>query len=331
MKTELLDLLRCPRTGQKLVLADAHGQLDVDAGWLVTEDGNNRYPIRDGIPYFVPESNYADSFGIQWNCFRKTQLDSHTGHPVSAARFWKSTDWAPQDLKGQFVLDVGCGAGRFSEIALNAGAKVVALDYSNAVHACHDNLRHHPDFHVVRGDIYALPFIRGIFPFVYSFGVLQHTPDVAGAFAALPPMLAVEGRLCVDFYEKSWRSLFHVKYWLRPLTRRLPPRILFPLVKEIIVPVFLPVNRLLSRLPYLGRALMRTVPVACYYNVLPLNDIQQKEWSLLDTFDWFSPKHDSPQTPATVKGWMERCGMCEIEVLRAGHLVVRGRRGFHGK
>ena len=98
------------------------------------------------------------------------------------------------------VLDVGCGAGRFAEIALRTGAKVVALDYSTAVDACYANLGHHENLEVVQGDVYALPFVGRSFPFVYSLGVLQHTPDVRTAFAALrgrrrsPPRSAASTR-----------------------------------------------------------------------------------------------------------------------------------------
>ena len=204
MKNEFLDLLRCPQSGQCLKLADFKCKDDcIQSGWLVSQDGRHRYPIRNGVPRFVPESNYADNFGIQWNKFSNTQLDSHSGHPVSAARFWNETSWKPGDLAGKWILDIGCGSGRFAEIALLAGAKVVALDYSSAVDACYANLKHHPDFHIVQGDIYALPFVKGAFLFAYSLGVLQHTPDVERAFLALPPMLAHGGRICVDFYQAN--------------------------------------------------------------------------------------------------------------------------------
>ena len=190
MNIELLDLLRCPMTGQRLTIeGDPNHAAVINAGWLVSDDGQHRYPIRDGIPRFVPQSNYADNFGMQWNHFRQTQLDSYSSHPISANRFWEGTGWSPQILKGQWVLDIGCGAGRFAEVALNAGAKVVALDYSSAVDACYANLQNHPNLHVVQGDIFALPFERERFAFVYSLGVLQHTPDVAAAFAALPVMV----------------------------------------------------------------------------------------------------------------------------------------------
>lgn len=331
MKTELLSILRCPRTRQRLyVVADdgstiAEAQTDIQTGWLVSENRNERYPLRGGIPRFVPETNYADNFGMQWNHFRQTQLDSYSGHPISADRFWKATGWSPENLKNQWVLDVGCGAGRFAEVALNAGATVVALDYSSAVDACYANLRQHPNLYVVQGDIYALPFAAGMFPFVYSLGVLQHTPDVAKAFAALPPMVLGGGRLCVDYYEKTWKSRLLPKYWLRPMTKRLPKQTLFSLLQRT-VPMLLPLSRFLGSVPKVGSVLRRLIPVANYHGMLPLTEQQHEEWALLDTFDWLSPQHDNPQTADTAREWMDQGGMIDIEVLKAGHLVAHGRK-----
>jgi 2-polyprenyl-3-methyl-5-hydroxy-6-metoxy-1,4-benzoquinol methylase len=273
----------------------------------------------------VSESNYADNFGLQWNHFAKTQLDSHSGHPISAERFWKATGWRPEELRGHWILDVGCGSGRFAEVALAAGAHVVALDYSSAVDACYANLKQYPDLHVVQGDIYALPFTPESFPFIYSLGVLQHTPDVARAFAALPPMLAGGGRLCVDYYEKSFKSQLLPKYWLRPITTRLPKPRLFAALERL-VPVMLSISRALAQVPVVGKLLKRVVPVANYDGIYPLTEPQLLEWALLDTFDMLAPAYDQPQTAATARRWLEQAGLREIEVLTAGHLVGRGTR-----
>lgn len=330
MKLKLIQLLRCPKTGKRLLWEGPTGtssESELLEGCLVTEDKKNRYPVRNGIPRFVPESNYADNFGMQWNHFAKTQLDSHSGHRISADRFWEATEWKPSEINGKWVLDVGCGSGRFAEVALNCGAHVVALDYSSAVDACYENLHNHPNLHVIQGDIYSLPFMRNSFSFVYYLGVLQHTPDVAKAFASLPPIVREGGRLCVDYYEKSLKSLLIPKYWLRPIAKNMPKQKLFSLL-ELIVPIMLPISRGLQRIPTLGKILKRAIPVANYEGIYPLTERQLREWALLDTFDWLSPAYDNPQTKKSAHLYMLSAGMKEIEVLKAGHLVARGKKTF---
>jgi 2-polyprenyl-3-methyl-5-hydroxy-6-metoxy-1,4-benzoquinol methylase len=324
MKRHFLDQLRCPATKQRLSVKGAAGE-EIVEGMLISEDGRQRYPVKNGIPRFVPQENYADNFGLQWNRFAKTQLDSHSGHPISAERFWRATGWQPEEMKGKWVLDVGCGSGRFAEIALSSGANVVALDYSTAVDACQANLGHHVNLCVVQGDVFALPFELASFDFVYSLGVLQHTPDVHAAFASLPPVVKPGGKLSVDYYEKRFTALAHSKYLFRPITRRISHKKLFAALQRI-VPVLLPVSRLFGKVPVVGRGLKRLVPVANDDDNLPLTPKQLCEWSLLDTFDWFGPAYDNPQDEPTVRRRMQEAGMRDIETLHVGHLVARGTK-----
>jgi 2-polyprenyl-3-methyl-5-hydroxy-6-metoxy-1,4-benzoquinol methylase/uncharacterized protein YbaR (Trm112 family) len=325
MNPDLVRLLRCPATSQSLHLEQVVTPDGKTAQQFVSEDGMHRYPIVDGIPRFVPASNYADNFGMQWNRFRKTQLDSHSGQPISADRYWKATGWNPLEMKGKWVLDVGCGAGRFAEIALGTGANVVALDYSSAVDACKANLGSHPNLYVVQGDIYALPFACEQFDFVYSLGVLQHTPNVEAAFVALPPMVKRGGRLCVDYYWKRLRTLMHAKYLFRPFTKGMAQGRLFALLEHL-VPAMLATSRILGGVPLVGRVLKRIVPVADYTGIFPLSEQQLQEWALLDTFDMLAPAYDSPQTTETAGKLFHEAGFENVEVLHAGHLVARGRK-----
>jgi SAM-dependent methyltransferase len=325
MRRTLVPLLRCPADGTPLELAEAVGSgVEVEMGTLRSASGAS-YPIVRGIPRFVPATNYADSFGLQWNRFRRTQLDSHSGQPISRDRFYRFTAWRAEELRDARVLDVGCGAGRFTEVALAAGAHVVALDYSGSVDACRANHVSAPRLDVVQGDVYSLPFVPGSFDFVYCLGVLQHTPDVERAVLALPPMLPPGGRLAVDVYPRLWRNLLWPKYWLRPLTRRLPAERLFRLVTRA-VPVLLPVSRALGRLPGVGRQLCRAIPVANYEGVLPLTPSQVQEWAVLDTFDMLAPAYDQPQDAETLRAWFVKAGMIDVWVERLGFVVGRGTR-----
>ena len=330
MNSEFLALLRCPKTGSRLVVADApHDAETAFPGgadyFLMSEGGEHLYPVVKGIPRFVPESNYADNFGKQWNLFRLTQLDSHSGHPISANRFWKATGWKPEEIAGKWVLDVGCGAGRFAEVALEAGARVIALDYSSAVDACKENLSRYPNLFPVQGDIYSLPFMNASFSHIYSLGVLQHTPDVARAFRALPPLLVPGGKLCTDFYWKRFRTMLHAKYLVRPFTRRMDNEALLSWLQKR-VPGMLSASRALGKVPLLGVVLKRIVPVADYTGRYPLSEEQLQEWALLDTFDMLAPEYDNPQSAGTVRSWFQLNGFADIEVFHEGHLVGRGTR-----
>lgn len=315
-RSELSSYLRCPGCVRTLTCGR-------DA--CACPSCGTRYPVADGVPRFVPADNYADSFGFQWNRFSTTQLDSKNGLSISARRFEDATGWTGQALEGKLVLDLGCGAGRFAELAVARGADLIAVDYSGAVDACRKNLGDAAPPLVVQGDVFRLPFEAASFDAVYCLGVLQHTPDPARAFAALSRMVRPGGRLVVDVYERSWRSALHLKYWLRPLTSRLSKQTLFARV-ESLVPRLIPLCAALSAVPVVGRLILRALPIAYYGGVYPLDREQSVQWAVLDTFDMLSPRFDFPQSEETVRAWFAAEGYEDVEVFRAGHLVGRGRK-----
>ena len=91
------------------------------------------------------------------------------------------------------------------------------------------------------------------------------------------------------------------KYLLRPLTKRLSKELLYSLI-YVIVPILLPLAAKLRKVA--GRFGARLLPI-CDYSHLGLSDDLNKEWSILDTFDMYSPKYDKPQTKNTVLKWFE--------------------------
>ena len=323
MHIALLDILRCPRDHARLEIPAGRGEEEIVDATLTCVACGAAYPVVNGIPRFVPSENYASSFGLQWNRCGTTQLDSHSGLSVSRDRFLFSTGWSASDLAGCRVLDVGCGAGRFAEVALSFGAKVTALDYSSAVDAVARNLETR-DLSVVQGDIYALPFEPGSFDFVYCLGVLQHTPDVRKAFLSILPYVRRSGRVAVDVYPSFVRFAQFSKYALRPVTTRMSPARLLPLV-ETMIAALLPVSRAIARIPVLGRRLRYAIPVANHEPDFPLTPEQLREWAVLDTYDMLAPAHDHPQGARTLRSWFEKAGLQEVRVFRRGHLIGQGR------
>lgn len=319
MKTSIAHLLACPSCRGPLAPGGARRDDE-----LACRDCARTYPVVREVPRFVSPENYASSFGFQWQLHARTQLDSHNGTGISAQRFFRETRW-PEDLTGQRVLEVGCGSGRFSEVVLATGASCFSIDYSLAVDACWANCGAHPRLHVFQADLFHLPFRRGLFDRIFCFGVLQHTPEPARAFASLLPYLKEGGSIAVDAYAWPFAYL-HPRHLLRPVTRHLPADRLYRSVERW-VPRLLPISRALKRLPAIGPAAARLVPVANYEGVLPLSEEQLQEWAVLDTFDWLSPRFEQPQRAGQLRRWLRDGSLCDVEVERLRGLYVgRGRK-----
>lgn len=275
-----------------------------------------------GIPRFVQGDGYAESFGFQWNKFRRTQLDSFTGLPLSRERLFRVTHW-PISMKDCLVLEAGSGAGRFTEVLLSTGAIVFSFDLSNAVEANASNNSHMPNLHLFQASIYDIPLRHDAFDRVLCLGVLQHTPDPERAFANLVRFVKPGGEIAVDIYARRLRSLLSWKYLLRPVTKRMAKGRLFRLVEHA-------VNSLLPTTVFLrsiaGRWGARLMPIMDWSNVgLPYE--LNREWALLDTFDMYSPEHDHPRTIREVRRWFEKSSLEDIVVEYGPNGVIgRGRR-----
>jgi len=183
MRLKLLDVLACPKCQRSLTCrVDEHGKDgEITAGILSCEGCGQEYPITAGIPRFVALDNYAASFGYQWNRFKSEQIDSVNGTKLSAKRFYSETGWTKEWLQDKWILDAGCGAGRFIDVASDSGAEVVGLDISNAIDAAKANLAGRNNVHFVQASIYEPPFLDAAFDGLYCIGVIQHTPDPPAA------------------------------------------------------------------------------------------------------------------------------------------------------
>lgn len=316
-----LDLYQCPQCGSVELKADPTIMDDkkeiIYEGRLDCSSCGKSFRVNKGIPRFVDEFNYADSFGFQWNVHRKTQLDSSSGFSISHDRLFGVTGW-PVEMKGVRILEAGSGAGRFTEILLETGAEVVSFDYSGAVDANWANNGRYPNLTLFQGSIYSIPLRRRSFSKVFCLGVIQHTPDPEKAFGCLAEFVAPGGELVIDVYEKKVVSLFHWKYLLRPLTKRMNKLSLYNVIRAL-VPVLLPAAALLRRVA--GRAGARLVPIV-EYSGLGLPPELNKEWAVLDTFDMYAPAYDYPQSIDTVKRWFNEAGFVNISVESGPNGVV---------
>lgn len=321
----MLEILVCPKCFDKLeCTATEQTNEDISEGTLFCKKCEADYDIVKGIPRFIKNNNYASSFGYQWNLFRKEQIDSFNGTELSAKRFWSETNWKKDELKGEWVLDAGCGAGRFLDVASQSEADIVGIDISNAIEAAKENLQGKENVHFVQASIYELPFKPGTFDKCYCIGVIQHTPDPHKTMHTLAKQIKKGGDLAVTIYERNFATLFNTKYLIRPLTKKFSNQTLLNLIEKT-MPVLFPVTNFLFKIPVLGRFFAFTIPVANYVNEPALTKDQRYKWAILDTFDMLSPAFDQPQTEKETVKVLTESGIVNITRLSKHSLNIVGR------
>ena len=327
MKNKLLQVLGCP---------ECHGALEFIAkefmegdeiitGLLGCHECGNRWPIKSGIPRFVESDNYASSFGYQWNKFKKVQIDSMNGVAQSERRLHAESEWKKEWTSEEWVLDVGCGAGRFLEVASRDNCEVVGVDISNAIDAAAEMLEGRNNVHLVQASIFELPFRDGVLDVCYCIGVIQHTPDPSLALSVMPRVLKARGKLAVTIYECKKFTLLNSKYLLRHVTRWLNSKILLALI-YCMMPILWPLTEVLFRLPVLGRLFRFLIPIANYVEKPELSWKQRYQWAVLDTFDMLAPHYDQPQKEADVVNVLKDAGVDQIRRLNNPGLNVVGQR-----
>jgi SAM-dependent methyltransferase len=297
-KPRLLDLLMCPVCHAALAVGDP--AVGNGSTALVCQGCRQGVAVRGGIPRFVLSDQYVTSFSMEWNTFQTTQLDSQTGRPESAQRLQQSLDVPLEWLRGKLVLDAGCGAGRFAEVALRAGARVVGVDLSYAIDAAAQNVQRWEAVDLIQADLLRLPLKPASFDLVMSLGVLHHTPNPRQAFGQLLRLVKPGGKITITVYSGYNKVYVRSTELWRRLTTRLPLKWVYYL-SHLAIPLYHG-----YRLPVIGLIGKAVWPISLH---------PDPQWRLLDTFDCYTPRYQSFHTPHEVYRWFQEAGLKDIAVL----------------
>jgi SAM-dependent methyltransferase len=141
---------------------------------------------------------------------------------VETERYGSYAPWLAELLRtdavsGRRVLEIGCGLGTDLMQFARAGARVAAVDLTPrhlALTRQRFSVERQP-VDLIRGDAESLPLAQASVDFVYSFGVLHHTPDIAVAIAEVHRVLVPGGTALIAVYHR--RSVFLWAWLLRAL------------------------------------------------------------------------------------------------------------------
>ncbi|WNB77142.1 class I SAM-dependent methyltransferase [Methylomonas koyamae] len=159
------------------------------------------------------ESGQRFEFGENWARF----LSELSDEKIAAAEASLKRMLGVESLQGKTFLDAGSGSGLFSLAAARLGATVHSFDFDPSSVKCTERIKQlkFPDcerWRIESGSVLDPGYVSalGAFDVVYSWGVLHHTGDMAGAFANIAGCVKPGGLLFVAIYnDQGWVS----RYW----------------------------------------------------------------------------------------------------------------------
>lgn len=353
MQRRLLNYLVCPvcRASLKATLWVEEGP-EIKQGLLSCPAGHF-YPVIKGIARFVPDvfneypqflldhtdelkpflssaggSFYGDlqfkrwhgktkkSFGREWTRFdvQRPAEDSQS--------FLAKTGFSLSELSGKLVLDAGCGGGRYTSVAAQAGAEVLAVDLSQAVDKTQQLTVSFPNVHLLQADLMNLPLRSECVDYIYSIGVLHHTPDTNRAFQSLLPLLKPRGKIAIWLYPK-WHPIKELINSLqRAVTTRLPHSLLHSLC-YLAIPLGAVKRKLLTQKSWP----LQRLGVVLHLVTIGVSNHPDPQIRVCDTFDWYSPAYQWHHTFAEVKQWFVEAGLVNILNLTTSQRLYYERLG----
>lgn len=297
--------------------------LNIINGEYICSDGCH-YQIINNIPRFVDADNYATSFGLQWNKFRLTQLDSYTGLSISKDRLTRLARGSLDIFKEKLVLEAGCGAGRFTEILLKNKANVFACDLSNAIEANVNNCNKYSNYFACQADILTLPVKSNSFDIIVCIGVIQHTPNPEETIKKLISYLKPGGLLIFDHYTYGYPVPFSRRVFRSILLKiSVEKRYIFVnKITNILWPLHVRLykNRHSKIINQLRNIFLKISPIVDYHDSYPqLNSELLFQWAFLDTHDTLTDEFKHLRSGEEIKKILESNGIRKYEVNYAGN------------
>ncbi len=268
--------------------------------------------------------DYSSNFGLQWSKFSLTQLDSYTGFPLTKERLIKSSEWDFEKLKNKLVIELGSGAGRFTEILLTTGCYVISVEMSDAIYVNSKNNKS-DNIIFIKTSLYNLKFLNGLFDYVLCYGVAQHTPNILKTYQTCFDLSNNGGKISIDHYLKTYYP--SPKYLWRPITKRINPKTLLKIIRYYI-PLYFPIDTFLkTKLPNLiGKILRKCIPIPCW-NYTGVKNVPQEykkliEWSIMETFDGLGAKYDTPLRPKDLEKIVKKIKINSFVIKKGGTGIV---------
>tara|TARA_Y100000748_G_scaffold295180_1_gene286627 strand:+ start:110 stop:1123 length:1014 start_codon:yes stop_codon:yes gene_type:complete len=231
------DYLACPYTKKNLELVE-------DNGLPTLVSGDNKYLIQNGTPLLISKRNYNDSRDEKfirsienfWNSGweKRSEEDDHSflyklnekemlkrltaRYELQRSRGEGIGDYLSNEIKLDMLKDktsivIGPGCGEEAmELSFICKTKVIGIDISLKSASLTNSLLNkfgHKSGIGIQGDSRFLPIQSNSVDFVFSSGVIHHSPNIQKSVDEILRVLKPGGKFCVGLYHKNsigWRK-----------------------------------------------------------------------------------------------------------------------------
>lgn len=189
------------------------GLLEAEVEYILYETSRisslQRYVISPMIHDLPIAVQTRKSFDFQWEKLPKGRwnLENELFRQEAPGYVCEFTGLNPEWFCGKKVIDVGCGAGRYSWALCQLGAEVLSIDQSDhGLKRTQEACKSFPGHRFMKVNLLETLDIREKFDLVWSFGVLHHTGDTYGAFKRIIPLVKTNGFLFMMLYGEPRRG-----------------------------------------------------------------------------------------------------------------------------
>jgi len=214
--------------------------------------------------------------------------------------------------KQTYMLDIGCGTGRWTKYLSSRAGFIEAVDPSAAIFAADKLLKNVENVRLTKASVDTLPFADETFDFAMSIGVLHHIPDTQQAMRDCVKKVKRGGYFYVYLYYNLDRSgflfktLFNLSDLIRKVVSKFPGRLKKIVCDVLAVVIYMPLILWVRFLVLIGlRSVARKMPLSAYNN---------KSFFIIrnDALDRFGTRLEQRFSEEEVEKMMKNCGLSEV-------------------
>jgi SAM-dependent methyltransferase len=216
--------------------------------------------------------------------------------------------------KNTYMLDIGCGTGRWTKFLTQKAGFIEAIDPSNAIYAADNLLGKIENVRLTKASTETIPFADETFDFAMSIGVLHHIPDTQQAMKDCVKKIKKGGYFYCYLYHnletRGWwfKTLYNASNLIRYPVCRLPKGIKRIVCDILAIVIYMPFVLWVRFLVLIG---LRRVAIK-----MPLSAYNNKSFFIIrnDALDKFGTRLEQRFSKKQVQEMMGNCGLSEIVI-----------------